>query len=67
MMVTVQLSPVDSAEGAAGNVQPLILSNPLCSAHQLAAAFSASDREAAVNARQNFAFFNTSDWNLSHR
>jgi hypothetical protein len=49
----------------AGSVQPLILSKPLCSAHQAAAASSASARVGAVNSRQYFAFFNTSDGNLS--
>jgi hypothetical protein len=67
MMVAVQHGAADVLDGAAGNIQPLILSNPLCSAHQLAAAFSASDRVAAVNSRQYFAFFNTLDCNLSRR
>jgi hypothetical protein len=58
MIVTVQFCVPPGPESGAGSVQPLILSNPLCSAHQEDAAFSASARVAAVNARQNFAVFN---------
>jgi hypothetical protein len=42
MIVAVHLAPASAGWSAAGKVQPLILSNPLCSAHQVAAAFSAS-------------------------
>ena len=64
-MVTVHCGSADGVGGLAGSVQPLILSKPLCSAHQAAAASSASARVGAVNSRQYFAFFNTSDGNLS--
>ena len=66
-MVTVQCGSASDAGGLAGSVQPLILSNPLCWAHHAAAAFSASDRVAAVNSLQYFAFFNTSGDNLAHQ
>jgi len=58
MIVAVHcVSPPGGVSGP-GSVQPLILSKPLCSAHQEAAARSASARVAAVNARQYFAVFN---------
>ena len=58
MIVTVQCAAPPGLGSPAGSVQPLILSSPLCSAHHEAAAFSASARVAAVNARQYFAVFN---------
>ena len=58
MMVTVQYGEPPGGESPPGKVQPLILSKPLCSAHQEAAARSASSRVAAVNARQYFAVLN---------
>src|ERR1044071_4415158 len=58
MIVTVHCGSLPGAASGAGRVQPLTLSNPLCSAHQAAAAFSAAARVAAVNALQYLAFFN---------
>src|SRR6266498_143151 len=58
MMVTVHCGSAPGAGSLAGRVQPLILSTPLCSAHQVVAAFSACARVAAVNALQYLAFFN---------
>ena len=57
MIVTVHCGSAPGPGSVAGRVQPLILSNPLCSAHQVAAAFSACARLAAVNALQYLAFF----------
>jgi hypothetical protein len=57
--VAVQCGAAPGADAFAGIVQPLILSKPLCSAHQLAAAFSASARVGAVNSLQYLALFGT--------
>ena len=57
-MVTVHCGEPPGGGSPPGRVQPLIVSKPLCSAHQEAAARSASSRVGAVNARQYFAVFN---------
>ena len=42
MMVAVQPGVPPGVGSLAGSTQPLTLSNPLCSTHQVSAAFSAS-------------------------
>ncbi len=67
MIVAVHCGSAPGGASLAGSVQPLILSNPSCSAHQAAAAFSACARVAAVNALQYLAFFNMPVGDLPRR